>query len=82
MLPGVLPKTRILSYNYESRWHANAAKTRLQICGEELVNAVHDFRKGNQDRPIIFIGHSLGGNVIQHVSETLNSSSSSLLGGF
>ncbi|CAG8400414.1 unnamed protein product [Penicillium salamii] len=66
MLPSVVRKTRILSYNYESRWHKNASKTRLQICGEELVNAVHDFRKGISDRPLIFIGHSLGGNVIQH----------------
>lgn len=68
MLPEVVPKTRILSYNYESRWHKNASKTRLQICGEELVNAIHDFRKGISDRPLIFVGHSLGGNVIQHVS--------------
>lgn len=71
MLPSVVRKTRILSYNYESRWHKNASKTRLQICGEELVNAVHDFRKGISDRPLIFIGHSLGGNVIQHVSKIL-----------
>lgn len=72
MLPGIVPKARILAYNYESRWHKNASKTRLQVCGEELVNAVHDFRKGTSDRPLIFIGHSLGGNVIQHVSVYLH----------
>jgi pimeloyl-ACP methyl ester carboxylesterase len=70
MLPDIVPKTRILAYNYESRWHKDAPKTRLQACAEELVNEIHDFRKstGTIDRPLIMIGHSLGGNVIQHVS--------------
>lgn len=70
MLPDIVPKARILAYNYESRWHKNASKTRLQLCGEELVNEIHDFRNGTgtTDRPLILIGHSLGGNVIQHVS--------------
>jgi hypothetical protein len=68
MLPEVLPKSRIMVYNYDSKWHSNAAKTRLQICGEDLVRSIHNFRHGMAHRPIIFIGHSLGGNVIQHVS--------------
>ncbi|KAJ5779346.1 hypothetical protein N7457_007066 [Penicillium paradoxum] len=68
MLPDIVPRARILAYNYESRWHKNASKTRIQVCGEELVNEIHDFRKltGTSDRPLILIGHSLGGNVIQH----------------
>ncbi|KAI0849478.1 TPR-like protein [Daldinia vernicosa] len=63
MLPALLPKARILVYNYESRWHANAPETRLQLCGESLIHCVHNFRMGSQ-RPIIFLGHSLGGLVI------------------
>ncbi|KAJ5621527.1 TPR-like protein [Penicillium herquei] len=66
MLPSVLPRSRIIVYNYHSRWHADAPKTRLQACGEELVHSIHQFRKGtDSQRPIIFVGHSLGGNVIQ-----------------
>ncbi|PYI09493.1 TPR-like protein [Aspergillus sclerotiicarbonarius CBS 121057] len=65
MLPNIIPNSRIMAYNYDSRWHMDAPKTRLQVCGEELVHSVHRFRNGI-DRPIIFIGHSLGGNVIQN----------------
>lgn len=68
MLPQILPKSRIMVYNYDSKWDSNAPKTRLQICGEDLVRSIHNFRTETTHRPIIFIGHSLGGNVIQNVS--------------
>ncbi|KAH7124601.1 vegetative incompatibility protein HET-E-1 [Dactylonectria macrodidyma] len=64
MLPAKVPKSRIIVYNYESRWHADAPKTRLQLCGEELVHSIHSFRGDVCKRPIVFVGHSLGGNVI------------------
>ncbi|KAF7118673.1 hypothetical protein CNMCM5793_008211 [Aspergillus hiratsukae] len=56
-------------YNYDSKWHSNAPKTRLQLCGEDLIRSTHNFRNndGTNDRPVLFIRHSLGGNVIQHV---------------
>ncbi|KAI1660474.1 TPR-like protein [Daldinia decipiens] len=63
MLPALLPRARILVYNYESIWYANAPRTRLQLCGESLMRSVHNFREDSQ-RPIIFLGHSLGGLVI------------------
>ncbi|ORY70903.1 uncharacterized protein BCR38DRAFT_381020, partial [Pseudomassariella vexata] len=66
MLPAVVPNARIMVYNYESRWHANAPKTRLSLCGKDLVESLCWYRKDTTNRPIVFIGHSLGGNVIQH----------------
>lgn len=74
MLPNLVPKSRIIAYNYPSKWISDAVKTRLQLCGEDLVNHLDIFRKRkgeNRDRPIIFIGHSLGGNVIQNVGPIL-----------
>lgn len=68
MLPAKVRKSRIMAYNYESRWDIDAPKTRLQLCGEELVHSVHSSRGEAADRPIVFVGHSLGGNVITHVS--------------
>ncbi len=67
MLPAVVPNSRIILYNYESRWHSDAPRIRLQTCGEDFIRSVHTFRRDVADRLIIFIGHSLGGNVIQHV---------------
>ncbi|GKT81415.1 PFS domain-containing protein [Colletotrichum tofieldiae] len=64
MLPAKVSKSRIMMYNYDSKWHVGAPKTRLQLCGEELIHAVHSFRAGGSKRPIVFIGHSLGGNVV------------------
>ncbi|KAK2600176.1 hypothetical protein QQS21_005121 [Conoideocrella luteorostrata] len=64
MLPAKVPKSRIALYSYESRWHADAPKTRLSLCGEELAHSLRSFRAGCPRRPIILVGHSLGGNVI------------------
>ncbi|KAK2590299.1 hypothetical protein QQS21_012025 [Conoideocrella luteorostrata] len=64
MLPAKVPKARIALYRYESKWHDDAPKTRLQLCGEELAHSLSLFRKDFPRRPIILIGHSLGGNVI------------------
>ncbi|EJP62037.1 vegetative incompatibility protein HET-E-1 [Beauveria bassiana ARSEF 2860] len=64
MLPALVPKARIIVYRYESSWHLDAPKTRLQLCGEELVHSLHSFRASYPSRPLVFVGHSLGGNVI------------------
>ncbi|KAF6782908.1 pfs domain-containing protein, partial [Colletotrichum musicola] len=42
MLPAVVPRSRILLYNYDSRWHADAPKIRLTLCGEELIRSIRD----------------------------------------
>ncbi|KAK5627760.1 hypothetical protein RRF57_003475 [Xylaria bambusicola] len=64
MLPRVVPHAGIIAYNYESRWHLNAPRTHLKLCGEELMRSLHYFRTDVPERPTIFIAHSLGGLVV------------------
>ncbi|KAI0101549.1 hypothetical protein GGR51DRAFT_563451 [Nemania sp. FL0031] len=66
LLPNLIPNARIIAYNYESKWHADAPKTRLELCGEELIRSLHNFRTSAPERPIIFIAHSLGGLVVSY----------------
>jgi hypothetical protein len=73
MLPGKVKRARILRYNYHSRWDVNAPDTCLEECGRTLIRRIHNFRADKKDRPLIFIGHSLGGLVIEYVSHNRNS---------
>lgn len=79
MLPADVFGARIMAYKYDSAWHADAPNTRLQLCGEDLVNSLQDFREDVPDRPVIFIGHSLGGLVIQYVRERATNRTSCII---
>lgn len=71
MLPSIVPKARIMVYTYNSAWLTSTSKAVLQRCGEDMMHRLHDFRNRETDRPIIFIGHSLGGIVIEYVGANL-----------
>ncbi|KAL4982522.1 hypothetical protein BDW68DRAFT_182459 [Aspergillus falconensis] len=55
----LLPKEAFLNRNSKSR-------VRTFTCGESLLNDLDDARSTSPNRPIIFIGHSLGGIVIKY----------------
>jgi hypothetical protein len=67
MLQSKIPTARILAFNYDSTWLSDAPRTRVELCGEELVQSLHRLRQ-ESDRPIVFIAHSFGGLVVQDVS--------------
>ncbi|KAI6765424.1 hypothetical protein HG530_006494 [Fusarium avenaceum] len=68
MLQSKIPNARILAFNYDSTWLSDAPRTRVELCGEDLVHSLHRLRP-ESDRPTVFIGHSFGGLVIQDVVE-------------
>jgi len=70
LLPDAIPDIRVLHFNYASNYILKAPKENLRSIAQRLVQAVHDFRKadGTQDRPIVFLGHSFGGVVIEEAS--------------
>lgn len=69
MLPKAVPNSRIMLYRYDSTWKFNAPRSNLRQCGATLSREVHDFRGKDGTNPIVFIGHSLGGLVIQNVRD-------------
>jgi len=70
LLPTVVPHARILKFNYDSKYLVNAPRESLRSLGERLANTIHNLRakeENTTNRPIIFIGHSFGGIVVQEV---------------
>ncbi|KAH7370012.1 ankyrin repeat-containing domain protein [Rhexocercosporidium sp. MPI-PUGE-AT-0058] len=56
---------RVLKYGYDSRWLGdNALRQTLGNVAEQLLVSLVAARKDHEDRPIIFVAHSLGGLVV------------------
>lgn len=66
-LPGLIPTARIATYSYESDWLKGNVKTNLRQCGDQLLNVLLQNRSTEKEgrRPLVFIGHSLGGLIIK-----------------
>ncbi|TGJ83479.1 hypothetical protein E0Z10_g5315 [Xylaria hypoxylon] len=67
LLPSELKNARIATYSYPSDWKNRDIKTTLRQCSEQFLNDLLHSRGHNKERqrPLILIGHSLGGLVIQ-----------------
>lgn len=74
MLPKKIPNARIFVWGYDADTHRKdyLSEAYLHQHGSQLVGELSDERclDGTEKRPIIFIGHSLGGIVIKSVRET------------
>lgn len=56
---------RVLKYAYDSRWLGdNALRQTLGNVAEQFLVSLVAARKDHEDRPIIFVAHSLGGLVV------------------
>jgi alpha-beta hydrolase superfamily lysophospholipase len=74
---GTAPRhARVMIFGYDVNVYSKAASQRSFTFAEDLLSALYDHRQGpsGSRRPIIFIGHSLGGIVIKKVSYRFYSS--------
>ncbi|KAJ2969423.1 hypothetical protein NQ176_g8672 [Zarea fungicola] len=58
---------RVLAFNYYSSWFSNAPHQRLSNISGVLLDSLRNSRDTElaRNRPLIFIGHSFGGNIIE-----------------
>ncbi|KAI9698517.1 MAG: hypothetical protein M1836_004098 [Candelina mexicana] len=76
LLPNAIPSARIRCFDYDSRWIGqDLPKQRLTLIAEQLLDAFHH-SVIHPDRPVIFIGHSFGGIVIEKALVLANSDGS------
>ncbi|KAK7398580.1 hypothetical protein QQX98_012036, partial [Neonectria punicea] len=55
-----------MTFNYDSKWFMNAPQQRLSNISDKLLVSLRNKReKQATGRPLIFIGHSFGGNLIE-----------------
>jgi hypothetical protein len=65
---------RVMVYNYDSGWIVNARKQRLSNISDRMLDSLQN-KRGKSDRPLIFIAHSFGGNLVERVRRKLTSTS-------
>ncbi|KAK0736784.1 ankyrin repeat-containing domain protein [Apiosordaria backusii] len=60
-----IPTARVLLYYYDSEWYGNNAQEQdLHNASSKLLEYLVGMRKDNNIRPLIFLGHSMGGLVV------------------
>ena len=69
LLPTNFPNTRIATYGYDSQvtrfFNGASSQTNILDHGRSLLSALEANRRGDPQRPIIFIVHSLGGLILK-----------------
>lgn len=67
ILPTDLPHARIMTYGYDTKLTGSKCNARISDYAREFLATIIDARREDPHRPIIFIGHSLGGLLIKEV---------------
>lgn len=67
-IPSDIANARILTYGYDTHLAGSNSNAHINDYARQFLETIADARCEEPHRPIIFIGHSLGGLVIKEVS--------------
>ncbi|KAF8511826.1 hypothetical protein BU17DRAFT_96885 [Hysterangium stoloniferum] len=69
-----IPNARIMTFNHNTAWQANALNKSLNDHADDLLRSLDLKREAPEEkaRPIIFIGHSFGGLIIKQAMVNAN----------
>ncbi|KAH8667741.1 hypothetical protein BGZ61DRAFT_365055 [Ilyonectria robusta] len=75
-LPASIPNTRILTYGYDTKLPGSQSEASIRDLSRRLLESIKTTRDGQlRNRPLILIGHSLGGLVVKEaLAEASNGS--------
>jgi len=71
LLPGVQPQTRVLSFGYSGDVYKNPSHSGIRDIARSLLSSLKLRRHSDRDRPIVFLGHCLGGLIVKQASHTI-----------
>ncbi len=70
LLPAKLPNSRIMTFNYESKWLLEAPKQRRSLCAIQLLTALDNKRKEVttlSSQKFLLMSLSIGRRRIRHI---------------
>ncbi|KEZ46772.1 hypothetical protein SAPIO_CDS0062 [Scedosporium apiospermum] len=76
LLPEKLPSSRVMTFQYDASVVGNTSAHGVRGNASKLLQLLRDKREDNDDegRPIVFVGHSLGGIIIKQALKLASSS--------